>query len=38
LPATTAGPDEDAGTYADRVHILMQQALTEMTRNRPLLG
>ena len=38
LPATTAGPDEDAGAYAERVHTLMQQALTEMTQNRPLLG
>lgn len=34
-----AGPDEDADSYAERVHTAMQDALTEMTAHRrPLLG
>lgn len=33
------GPDEDADSYAERVHTAMQDALTEMTAHRrPLLG
>jgi 1-acyl-sn-glycerol-3-phosphate acyltransferase len=39
LAATTAKPGEDAEAYADCIHTLMQDALTEMTRNRrPLIG
>ena len=39
LAATTAGPGEDAGAYAERVHDLMQDALDDLTRKRrPLLG
>jgi 1-acyl-sn-glycerol-3-phosphate acyltransferase len=39
LPATTAEPGEDARHYAERIHTLMQDALTEMTKNRlPLIG
>ena len=39
LPATVVGPGEDADAYAERIHTLMQDALTEMTRNRlPLIG
>lgn len=39
LAAITAGPDEDAPAYAERVRGLMQDALTELTRNRrPLIG
>ena len=39
LPAVQLEPDEDAEGYAERVHSLMQTALTEMTENRrPLLG
>ena len=38
LADTEALPDEDADAYAERVHDLMQRALTEMTANRgPLL-
>lgn len=39
LPAVSAGADEDADDYAERIHTLMQEALTEMTKNRlPLIG
>lgn len=39
LAAATARPDEDAKAYAERIHTLMQDALTEMTEHRtPLLG
>ena len=39
LADTEALPDEDADAYAERVHDLMQRALTEMTANRgPLLN
>jgi 1-acyl-sn-glycerol-3-phosphate acyltransferase len=39
LPATRSTADEDADGYADRIHTLMQDALTEMTANRfPLIG
>jgi hypothetical protein len=39
LPATRPTADEDADGYADRIHTLMQDALTEMTANRfPLIG
>lgn len=39
LPAMTATPGESAESYAERVHTLMQEALTEMTKNRlPLIG
>ena len=39
LAATTARPDEDAKAYAERIHTLMQDALTEMTEHRtPLIG
>ncbi|MGI9125228.1 MAG: 1-acyl-sn-glycerol-3-phosphate acyltransferase [Mycobacterium sp.] len=39
LPVTTAAPGEDAEAYAERIHGAMQDALTEMTKNRlPLLG
>lgn len=39
LAATSPGPDEDAAAYAERVHTMMQDALTEMTKNRrPLIG
>ena len=39
LPATNALPGEDAAAFAERIHTVMQDALTEMTRHRrPLLG
>lgn len=39
LPATTAVPGEDPEHYAERIHTLMQDALTDMTKNRlPLIG
>ena len=39
LAPTRAGSGEDADAYAERIHTLMQDALTEMTRNRwPLIG
>lgn len=39
LSATVAGPGENAAAYAERIHTLMQNALTEMTRDRlPLIG
>lgn len=39
LPALTASAGEDAEGYAERVHTVMQDALTEMTeRRRPVLG
>jgi 1-acyl-sn-glycerol-3-phosphate acyltransferase len=39
LPATDVLPGEDAAVYAERIHTVMQDALTEMTRHRrPLLG
>jgi len=39
LPATDVLPGEDAAAYAERIHTVMQDALTEMTRHRrPLLG
>ncbi len=39
LAATVPGPEEDADAYAERIGTLMQDALTEMTRNRlPLIG
>lgn len=39
LPATTPGPGEDADAYAERIHDVMQAALTAMTEHRrPLIG
>ena len=39
LQPILAGPDEDADSYAERVHSAMQDALTKMTAHRrPLLG
>jgi 1-acyl-sn-glycerol-3-phosphate acyltransferase len=39
LPAVTAGPDEEPDAYAARVQSAMQDALTDMTKQRrPLLG
>ena len=39
LPATMALADEDAAAYAERIHTVMQDALTAMTKNRrPLIG
>jgi 1-acyl-sn-glycerol-3-phosphate acyltransferase len=39
LALTTAEPGEDAEAYGERIHIAMQEALTELTSHRrPLLG
>ncbi len=39
LPATTPEPGEGAEHYAERIGTLMQDALTDMTKNRlPLIG
>ena len=39
LAAAVAKPGEDAAVYAERIHALMQDALTDMTEHRvPLIG
>lgn len=39
LPAATARPDEDADAFAERIQTAMQDALTDMTKNRrPVIG